>query len=500
MSMVINTNTASLVAQAAQANTNRAMDQAMERLSTGQRINTAADDAAGLAISTRMESQIRGLSMAMKNAGDGQALIDTTEGAHDEITNILQRMRELSVQAVNDTNVTADRVSLQAEVTQLIAEIDRIANQTTWNGVAVLDGTFSSKTFQIGAEANQTLTFGVDSVKASDLGSFKTELASKAYDTTTTSDLAADTIAVTGHLGTASVTIATTDVSAVTGSSSTTGETALNIAAGINAVTSSTGVSATAKTQVELSALAATGAINFSINGTSIGSTTVDVASDLRGIRDAINAISGTTGVTAAMGSNNSKVVLTSATGNNIDITSYSSDNRMTFKNLSSAGSAVSTLYLDGTAGDASNGSIAANASARGYVILKSDQAFNVDATTGSPYADATASMSGNNVSSIDIGTASGAASAIDVIDGALTKINSARADLGAISNRLDNTISNLTNIRVNIETSQSRIQDADFAAETSNLTKAQILSQAATAMLAQANASKQSVLSLLQG
>ena len=497
MSMVINTNTASLVAQAAQANTNKAMDTAMERLSTGKRINTAADDAAGMAISTRMESQIRGIQMAMKNAGDGQSLIDTTEGAHDEITNILQRMRELSVQAVNDTNVTADRVSLQSEVTQLIAEIDRIANQTTWNGVAVLDGTFTSKTMQIGAEANQTLSFGVDSVKSADLGSYKTELASQAYNTSGT-DLAADTLAVTGHLGTASVTVATTDVSAVTGTSATTGETALNIAAGVNAVTSSTGVSATAKTQVELSALAAAGAINFSINGTSIGSTTVDVATDLRGIRDAINAISGTTGITAAMGSNNSKVVLTSATGNNIDITSYSSNDALTFKNLNSSGSAVSTLTLDADA--QASATVGDNASARGYVILKNEEAFNVDATTGSPYADATASMSGNNVSSIDIGTASGAASAIDVIDAALSKINSARGDLGAISNRLDSTISNLTNIKVNIETSQSRIQDADFAAETSNLTKSQILSQAATAMLAQANASKQSVLSLLQG
>ena len=173
MSMVINTNTASLVAQAAQAATNKAMDTAMERLSTGKRINTAADDAAGLAIATRMEAQIRGVSTAMKNAGDAQALIDTAEGAQDEISNVLQRMRELSVQAANDTNVGADRVNLQTEMTQLIAEIDRISSQTTWNDMSVLDGTFTSKAFQIGAEANQSISLNIDSVASSAIGNYQ---------------------------------------------------------------------------------------------------------------------------------------------------------------------------------------------------------------------------------------------------------------------------------------------------------------------------------------
>ena len=172
---VINTNTASINAQYNLNKVNQEMEKAMEQLSSGKRINSAADDAAGLAISTRMESQIRGLEQAMRNAADGQSLVDTTEGAHQEVTNILQRMRELAIQASNETNVSSDRASLNDEVTQLQQEIDRIASQTTWNGVAVLDGSFTNKQLQIGAEANQTLNFSVDSVASAKIGSYTLE-------------------------------------------------------------------------------------------------------------------------------------------------------------------------------------------------------------------------------------------------------------------------------------------------------------------------------------
>jgi len=168
---VINTNTASINAQYNLNKVNKEMEAAMEQLSSGKRINSAADDAAGLAISTRMESQVRGLDQAIRNASDAQALIDTTEGAHQEVTNILQRMRELAVQSANDTNVANDRKNLNAEINQLVTEINRIADQTTWNGVGVLDGSFTSKTFQIGAEANQSISVDVDSVAASEIGS-----------------------------------------------------------------------------------------------------------------------------------------------------------------------------------------------------------------------------------------------------------------------------------------------------------------------------------------
>ena len=148
MALTISTNSASLVAQAAQSRTQADMDTAMERLSTGKRINSAKDDAAGLASAVRMESQVKGLAMAMRNAADAQSLMNTAEGAQGEVTNILHRIREVAIQSANDTNVAADRVGLQTEITQLIAEMDRISTQTTWNGMAVLDGTFSSKKFQ----------------------------------------------------------------------------------------------------------------------------------------------------------------------------------------------------------------------------------------------------------------------------------------------------------------------------------------------------------------
>ena len=521
MSMVINTNTASLVAQAAQANTNKAMDTAMERLSTGKRINTAADDAAGIAISTRMESQIRGVSMAMKNAGDAQALIDTAEGAQDEISNVLQRMRELSVQAANDTNVGSDRVNLQTEMTQLIAEIDRISSQTTWNDMSVLDGTFTSKAFQIGAEANQSISLNIDSVASSAIGNYQ------AHSTVQISNQAgggieADTYTLVGPEG--STTITTTQ-----------GDSAKEFAADVNAVTGTTGIEATAVTKLKLSSLSAADTVALTINGTNTSSVAVTSTTDLRGLMDAINAKSGTTGVTATLsGGSNAALELVDADGDDISIALVAATDttELTLSALDRNGSQASStagtddlvVVLIDAGGTAAAGETAAGGAAivTGQVSLSSYDEFNVqvandsadydEATAGTITADgeffgdgdgnATSTSNGSltTVSTIDLSTRSGAVSALGIIDGALDKINNQRADLGAVSNRLDHTISNLSNIKVNVEASQSRIEDADFAAETSNLTKAQILSQAATAMLAQANASKQSVLSLLQG
>ena len=499
MSMVINTNTASLVAQAAQANTNKAMDTAMERLSTGKRINTAADDAAGLAISTRMESQIKGIQMAMKNAGDAQSLIDTTEGAHDEITNILQRMRELAVQSANDTNVSADRTSLNAEIAQLTAEIDRIGTQTTWNGMSVLDGTFTSKQFQIGADAGQNISLSVDSVKAGSIGNYTLDGDAHAVAATNTID--GENLSVSGYLGAATIAVAA-------------GASAKDVAATVNANTGSTGVTASAVTKAKLSALSVAESVAFTLTGDAAATISVTVASTshLGEIKDAINAKAGVTGITAAFGDDTSEVVLTHLGGKDIVIASFDTTTNTTTlelealdKNGADLSTADSTtLAEDGTtSGDGTGGTVV------GQLSLSSIKSFTVsgdDATAEDGFfhtingttTGGTASLS--SISSVDISTVSGANNAIRAIDGALNKINAARGDLGAVSNRLDNTISNLSNIKVNVEASQSRIQDADFAAETSNLTKSQILSQAATAMLAQANASKQSVLSLLQG
>lgn len=527
MSMVINTNTASLIAQSAQSKTQSAMETAMQRLSTGKRINSSADDAAGMAMSARMESQIKGLTMAMRNAGDAQSLVDATEGAHDEITNLLHRMRELSVQAANATNVSSDVTNLQSEMTQLIAEIDRISGQTTWNGMNLLDGTFASKQFQIGPEAGQSVSVTVANAAASQLGSYQLETAAKLVvdadgggNVTANSD--PETYTVTGTKGTASIAGSTT-------------QSAKEFAALVNAEEASTGVSATAVTKMKISMnqnndtadedpnLANGSVLSFKVNGTTTGNVTIADNTDLRVLRDAINAISSTTGVTATMGTGstgNADVILTDSDGDNITIDTFVTDD-------DDAILEVAMLKADGAT---HAGSVEADATTEygnvttlqdsdttagfehvigtGTLSFSSTADFsvsggeNINTTTNGDLISSTATLSGSlsKVSTIDITSLSGANSAIKSIDGAIEMITSRRANLGAISNRLDHTLSNLSTSRVNMEASQSRIEDADFAIETSNLTKAQILSQAATAMLAQANASKQSVLSLLQG
>jgi len=529
MSMVINTNTAAMVAQAAQAKTNKAMDTAMERLSTGQRINSAADDAAGLAISNRMDAQIKGLQMAMRNAGDAQSLIDTTEGAHDEITNILQRMREIAVQSANDTNVASDRANLQSEMDQLLAEIDRISTQTTWNGMSLMNGTFTSKQFQIGAEAGQDVTVNVSNAASNAIGNYAYEAEGNLYvdaADVSTGAFTADTYTISGVKGNADVAMLAND-------------TAKEFAAAINAKSHLTGVSAKSVTNVLITAGAVTDStateavsgtvsVDLDINDVSITSAAI-TSSDMRGLRDAINAISAQTGVTAKMGSSNADLILTDIDGDDIIIDNFETDDDGTILGVatlkadgstSAVGAGTSsnrseaiatdkygsiTVLEDGSGGTAGFQRVAIG----GSTTLTSSGAFTVtggaaltgnDATAAGHLKATSATGSLSAVSTASIRTAALAETAITSIDGAIEMISSRRADLGAISNRLDHTINNLSNIKVNTESSQSRIQDADFAAETSNLTKAQILSQAATAMLAQANASKQSVLSLLQG
>ena len=528
MSMVINTNTASLIAQQAQNATSKAMDTAMERLSTGKRINSASDDAAGMAMSSRMESQIVGLAAAMRNAGDAQSLINTAEGSYNEVTNILNRMRELAVQAANDTNVASDRTNLQSEITQLNSEINRIASQTTWNGMNLLDGTFSNKQFQIGSESGQTVALNVTDTSTTALGSYNFEAVGGLLiedNAATTSGATTDPgdYTVLGSKGTATVAV-------------NAGDTAKEFAAALNAVTSTTGVTATAVTKVLLSTSstaqsAVTGTPEIA-DGTTVTSLRINdivvldsnntasiSATDFRDLRDKINEKSAQTGVTAKMGASNQDLILTDADGDDIILDEFDTSS-------ATAQFAVQVLKADETVAGTSE---AADADDYGQEGLLADKDFTgiadqdrvlisgsttLSATgdftvTGGAAASTTAnahikatSVSGSlsTVSGLNISTATGASSAITTIDGAINMVTSNRADLGAISNRLDFAMANLTNTKVNMEASQSRIQDADFAVETSNLTKAQILSQAATAMLAQANASKQSVLSLLQG
>ena len=501
MSMVINTNTASLVAQAAQANTNKAMDTAMERLSTGQRINSASDDAAGLAISTRMGANISGMNQAIRNALDAQSLIDTAEGAQTETMNLMQRMRELAVQSANDTNSQSDREALNDEIVQLRTEIDRIASTTTWAGQKLLDGTFVGKSFQIGSFAGETLRIDQDAMTSAALGEYQ-------YSTTGMASAAAS--AATATMSQTNITVLGKDGSATAATSA--GDSAKVLAAAVNTDTASTGVKAKAHTALEFSYAASTApttTTTFTLNGggtaSSIVASVTDVT-DLTALLTAINSKSGTTGVTAEFnGNDKSKLILRESDGDNITISNFTSLNgtsnlSATIKEQSNyEGTSFTTGVTLASGGTDST-------IYTGVAKFTSTQSFSLSATAGTATTayfgdtDAAKSSSLSKVSTIDISTRAGAEAALSVLDTAMEMVADSRGVLGAVSNRIDSTVSNLTNIVTNTEASRSRIQDADFAAETSNLTKAQILSQAATAMLAQANASKQSVLSLLQG
>ncbi len=381
MAQTIMTNVSSLNAQRNLNSSQSSLATSLQRLSSGLRINSAKDDAAGLAISERMSSQVKGLTVAARNANDGISLSQTAEGALQTIGDNLQRVRELSVQSANATNSQSDRDALQAEVEQLVSEIDRVANQTSFNGTKLLDGSFTSKLFQVGADAGQTI--GINSI----------------VDATTSA------------IGTAQFAADESATAVASGSVSVSGLT-------INSVT-------------------------IDVAATSATATATENASS---IINAINAKMDQTGVYAAAGSTAGTYTLSSVkAGRDLEI-----------------GGTVTGSGL-------STGTTAA--------------------------ADSTAV----HASDIDISDFVGSQQALEIVDKALTSVNSARADLGAIQNRFTSTIANLATSSENISAAKGRITDADFAAETANLTKAQILQQAGTAMLAQANSLPQNVLSLLQ-
>ena len=502
MSMVINTNTASLIAQAAQASNNKALDTAMERLSTGMRINAASDDAAGLSIATRMESNISGMNQAIRNAMDAQSLIDTAESSQAETMNLMQRIRELAVQAANDTNSQSDRLALNAEVTQLRTEIDRIASTTTWAGQNLLDGTFVGKSFQIGSFAGETLKINQDAMTSANLGehSYETVGMASAADTTATATMASTGFTVLGKDGSAAAAVDAEDD-------------AKALAAAVNVDTADTGVKAAAHTALQFefgASTAPTTSTSFSLNGggtaQTISASITDVT-DLTALVTAINSKSGTTGVTAEFnGTDKSKLILREQDGDNITIegfTSAASGTELT-ATITEQSNYEGTSFSDAiTLTSGGNDStiytgVAKLTSTEAFALSKSAAGTAANSYFGDTATSQASSL--DQVSQIDISTRAGAEAALSVLDTAMLKVAESRGELGAVSNRLDSTVANLTAIVTNTAASQSRIQDADFAAETSNLTKSQILSQAATAMLAQANASKQGVLSLLQG
>lgn len=495
MALVINTNVASLAAQRNLAETQDSSKTAMERLSSGLRINSAKDDAAGLAVASRMTSQVQGLNQAARNAADGISLAQTAEGALQEVSNNLHRMRELAVQAANSTLSDSDRQSLQLEVTQLSAEIDRVANNAKYNGITLLNGSFTSKSFHVGADKNQTVTMtAIRDTNVNAIGSSTIELTgSKAglVDTGAALTGGAVTVDVVDFNGNTigsqqSITVASTSE-------------ADDIATLFNGLDASYGITAVATNSVTLdniqtSANADTslGTFSFTLNGVSV-SGTHSSATDYSAIKDAINAVSGQTNVSATFtGTALNSLTLTSTAGQSINIASFATT------------TATDTVDLTGTDGNAavalSQGGTAA-LYVRGEVTVTSSKGTATITDTAGEVAGAGGDATSlSALGDINVGTSSTSANnAIAVIDGALAMVADSRAELGAYQSRFESIISSLRVASENASASRSRVMDADFAAETAALTKNQILSQAGISVLAQANAQPQQVLALLQ-
>ena len=482
MALYVNTNVSSLNAQNQLTKSGNTLDQAFQRLSSGLRINSAADDAAGLQISNRLTSQVNGLNVATRNANDGVSVAQTAEGAMSESTNILQRMRELALQSANGSNSDEDRTALQKEISSLNSELTRIAETTTFGGQKLLDGTFGTKSFQVGAEANQTIDVSLRDVRSTSLGSNSLDLDGSAMDTIVT--------AGSGNVDSSSGVTAETDLSLTTANGGTVNSisyaqyaSAKDIASAINTAASDIGISAEASNSTTLSNLSSGGNVTFSLNGESIAANITN-AGDLSELKASINSVSDATGITADFTSANSKdsLSLTTSDGRDIKLVDFASDAGAT-ESIDIGG----TTLTEGTA---------VSAVKTGTVELSSSEGA---ITTANGNADVVSSTNTfNAVDDLDIGSQAGAQSAIEVIDAAIAQIDGQRADLGAVQNRFQSTISNLSNISENVSAARSRVRDADFAAETAKLTQAQITQQASTTILAQANQRPQAALSLL--
>lgn len=617
MTAIINTNIASLNAQRNLNTSQAGLSTALQRLSSGLRINSAKDDAAGLSISDRMTSQIRGFNQASRNANDGISLAQTAEGALSEVGNNLQRIRELALQSANSTNSSSDRSALNAEVQQLVGEIQRVSSATQFNGLNLLDGSFSNAQFQIGANANQTISVSITGSATNLIGAYQ---ATSAAVTSSAFDGSGFTINGT-EIG----------VSVATSAAGVTADSATAKATAINAKSVDTGVTAVATNTVSGSSAVAGSALAsgaLTINGIAVGAIAGGGTAVAQGrtVATAINAISNQTGVSAAADASTGALTLTAADGRNIalaisagttsdadgvtaiqnatgldvstlaaatgnntrtltvgsggfDLTQAANtvsegDNftldgityEFTANATASTASRVAITLTDNTATNAvasaistainaqnalgktsvsttaaagvvtaTNNKLGANVisyaesinttgtaaalvesgdltagtdavyaaggvTTRGTLTLSSSSNFTTGGADVAFAGLALASASLTKLDTVNISTVKGSNDAITVLDAALSQISSQRASLGAYQNRFTSVVSNLQTSSENLSAARSRILDADFASETAALTRGQILQQAGTAMLAQANSLPNGVLALLRG
>ena len=523
MTSTINTNIASLNAQRNLNTSQASLSTSLQRLSSGLRINSAKDDAAGLAISERFTSQIRGNTTAARNANDGISLSQTAEGGLSTAGDLLQRIRELAVQSANGTNSDSDRKSIQGEVSALSQELNRVANTTQFNGQNVLDGTLTAAQFQVGANANQTINVSIQSAKATDIGN---NTLTSLYGDGTAGTTASSTATGANEITAQNLTV-TSGTGTTTAVKVNAGDSAKKIAAGVNSLSNSSGVKATAVTTATLAGAAgaaiADGSVQFQLRGDNSvendpNSTAVTISAKVKGgdvsaLAQAINAQSGTTGISATIKTNgttnNKEITLTNASGADIQITNTNVASASNVDSLSGAvlrgadkpanGATAASLGNESAIGV---GAVAGGAqvTAGGRLEFSSDTGFTLASDTGTDIVNVSSGSDLQSVAKIDVSSIDGANKALLTIDSALNQVNSNRASLGAIQNRFASTISNLNTTTENLSASRSRIQDTDFAAETASLTRGQILQQAGTAILAQANSLPNGVLSLLRG
>lgn len=476
MPQVINTNIMSLNSQRNLNTSQEALRTSLQRLSSGLRINSAKDDAAGLAISERFTSQIRGLNQAVRNANDGISLAQTAEGALAESGNILQRIRELAVQSANATNSASDRQALQSEVGQLVQELDRIAGNTEFNGQKLLDGTFGTAAFQVGANANQTIQTTTNNFRTDQFGNHRIEGMRNSAGAANRYEQG-DVLTIAGSLGTRQVAVDP-------------GSSSKQVAEKVDAMSNETGVRAHARTEMEIS-FSASGAYTLEVqsdnkNAQAISFTLSGTEGNegLSAAVTAINDVASKTGVTARVSESGKGVVLVNNTGNNIVLSDTANPNG-------------GNVTVDGTVlgADANADKVVIS----GQVTFDSDKSFGLMGVAGVSTMNPQEASELNSVQEMDISTVEGANVAMSIVDSALNTVNSQRAKFGAIQSRFGSTIANLATNSENLTAARSRIRDADFAMETAELTRAQILQQAGTAMLAQANVAPQNVLSLLR-
>ena len=470
----------------------------LQRLSSGLRINSAKDDAAGLGISSRMTSQINGLNQAARNANDGISLAQTAEGALSEISNNLQRIRQLAVQSANATNSATDRAALDAEAQQRIAEITRVGGQTQFNGLSLLDGTFTNQKFQIGAFANQTIDISrIADSRSTALGSNTLSGVGTIVGANGVGALkvAAGTAGTNGVAAETDLTVSTVNGGTSAAIAYAANADAKAIAAAINAQTSGIGVTAEATNTATLSGISVAGTVSFTLNGAAVSAVVTDT-NDLTSVMSSINASQASTGVTATFTdpATKSGLTLTTSDGRDIVIEGYANTGNAGATMVVGDGRSTpdTVILTNGGNNSTIKSGVVTLESTKGAIALAGA---NTDA-----FSTATQASVFSSVAGLSLASAAGSQSALDVIDAALAQVNSSRSDLGAIQNRFESTIANLQTASENLSASRSRIQDADFAAETANLSRAQILQQAGTAMLAQANALPQNVLSLLRG